>query len=427
MAKNMRTRSRARIVTWLVFFAVLAAATADADVVTDWNSAALNAIRAGRIPPPTASRALAMLHVAIYDAVNGISRTHEAYRLQSAVPRSASKEAAAVTAAYKVLVALFPNNADPFEELYFTGLAAVPDGPKKNAGIAWGEQVGTEVLLWRSNDNSDATIPPPDGSTLGSWRPTPPSFAAYLLPQWAFVAPFAMPTSSFFRPIGPPPLSSPEYARDYNEVKALGAEVGSLRTPEQDMIALFWADGAGTETPPGHWNTIAQAVALRFGNTIEQNARLFALLNIAMADAAIAVWDAKYVFNSWRPVTAIRDGDNDGNDATVGDPTWSSRIATPPFPEYVSGHSAFSGAAATILAQFYGSDEITFAARSDILPGVTRQFASFSAAAGEAAISRLFGGIHFRSGIEDGLTAGIAIGEWTFSDYMTTKQNLSRK
>jgi membrane-associated phospholipid phosphatase len=425
--QNMRTRSRVRTVIWLVFGAVLAASTADADVVTDWNSAALNAIRAGRTPPPIASRALAMLHVAIYDAINGISRTHEAYRVQSAVPRSASKEAAAATAAFKVLVALFPSNADLFGSLYATELAAVLDGPQKNAGIAWGEQVGTEVVLWRSNDNSDATIPLPSVGTLGSWQPTPPSFAPYLLPQWAFVAPFAMPTSSFFRPIGPPPLNSTQYARDYNEVKALGAEAGSLRTPEQDVIALFWADGAGTETPPGHWNTIAQGVALRFDNTIEQNARLFALLNIAMADAAIAAWDAKYVFYSWRPVTAIRSGDNDGNAATVGDPTWSSRIGTPPFPEYVSGHSTFSAAAATILALFYGSDEIAFAARSDILIGVTRQFDSFSAAAAEAAISRLFGGIHFRSGIEDGLTAGTAIGQWTFTHYMATKGNLSRK
>jgi membrane-associated phospholipid phosphatase len=423
----MRTRSKSRTVIWLVFLVVLAGSTAEADVVTEWNSAALNAIRAGRTPPPTASRALAMLHVAIYDAVNGISRTHEAYRVQSSVPRSASREAAAVTAAYKVLVTLFPSNSDLFEELYATGLATVPDGPQKNAGMAWGEQVGAEVLLWRSHDNSDATISPPSGNTLGSWQPTPPSLAPYLQPQWAFVAPFAMPTSSFFRPIGPPALNSTEYARDYNQVKALGAELGSLRTPEQDTIALFWADGSGTETPPGHWNTIAQGVALRFGNTIEQNARLFALLNIAMADAAIAAWDAKYVFDNWRPVTAIRNGDTDGNAATVGDPTWSSRIVTPPFPDYVSGHSTFSGAAATILAMFYGSDEIAFATGSDNLPGVTRHFDSFSAAAGEAAISRLFGGIHFWFAIEDGLTAGIAIGEWTFTHYMPTKGNLSRK
>ena len=159
-----------------------------------------------------------------------------------------------------------------------------------------------------------------------------------------------MPDGSFFRPDGPQALESAEYAAAYAEVKAFGAMAGPSRTPEQDTIALFWADGAGTETPPGHWNSIARQVALRYGNTLEQNARLFALLNIAMADAAISAWDAKYTFNNWRPVTAIRNGDDDGNAATVADPAWNSFIVNPPFPDYVSSQSTFSAAAATVLA-----------------------------------------------------------------------------
>ena len=193
------------------------------------------------------------------------------------------------------------------------------------------------------------------------------------------------------------------------------------------MIALFWADGAGTETPPGHWNSIAQRVGTSVGNTMEQNARVFALLNIAMADAAICAWDAKFTYDFWRPVTAIRNGDTDGNAATAGDPTWSSFIVTPPFPDYVSGHSTFSGAASRVLAMFYGTDNIAFTTGSDFLPGVARHFTSFSAAAGEAAVSRLYGGIHFRSANEDGLAAGVEIGDWTFMRYMQPKGNRSKK
>ena len=418
---------RIRTIVSLLLCRLLVTSSAYADVVIDWNSAALDAIRFGRTSPPSASRALAMLHAAIYDAVNGITRTHETYRVASAVPRSASEEAAAAAAAHTLLVTLFPSSTEAFDALYLAHLAAIPDGPHKNAGVSWGERVGADILQWRSSDNSDVRIAPPVGGTPGSWQPTEPSFAAYLLPEWAFVAPFAIPNGSYFRPEDPPALNSTEYADAYNQVKAFGAMVGSSRTPDQDMIALFWADGAGTETPPGHWNTIAQDVALGYGNTLEQNARLFALLNIAMADAAISAWDAKYTFNTWRPVTAIRSGYNDGNATTVGDPTWSSFIVNPPFPEYVSGHSAFSGAAATVLAMFYGSDEIAFTTRSDFLPGITREFPSFSAAAAEAAISRLYGGIHFGFSIEDGLTAGVAIGEWTLTHYLTAKGNRSRK
>src|SRR6059036_2580931 len=386
---------------------------ANGDVVTDWNAAALNAIRAGHTAPPIASRSLAILHVSIYDAVNGIARTHEPYLVQSAVPASASREAAASAAAHEALVNLFPAAAGSFDTLYAAILATIPDGPHKVAGIVWGEFVANQILAARANDGSNATVPPPGGSGPGAWVPTPPAFLPYLLPQWGFVMPFAMSSSSQFRPPGPPSLDSQRYAADYNEVKELGAAVGSTRTEEQTQIALFWADGAGTETPPGHWNSIAQTIADAQGNTLEENARLFALLNIAMADAAICAWDAKYTFHNWRPVTAIRNADTDGNPATDPDTAWDSFIVTPPFPDYVSGHSTFSAAAATVLGLFYGTENLLFTTGSDFLPGVTRPFTSFSAAAGEAADSRVYGGIHFRTASEDGLQAGISIGEWT--------------
>src|SRR5207244_11151759 len=210
---------------------------------------------------PIASRSLAILHVSIYDAVNGIARTHEPYLVPSAVSASASRAAAASAAAHDTLINLFPASASSFDALHAAILAAIPDGPQKTAGIVWGEFVANQILAARANDGSDAIVPPPGGSGPGVWVPTPPAFAPYLLPQWGFVVPFAMSNSSQFRPPGPPPLDSQRYAADYNEVKALGAAVGSTRTAEQTQIALFWADGAGTETPPGHWNRIAQIIA----------------------------------------------------------------------------------------------------------------------------------------------------------------------
>ena len=401
--------------------------TARADVITDWNNAALNAIRVNRTAPPIASRALAILHAAMYDAINGISRTHESYMVRSDVPGSTSKQAAASAAARTVLIALFPSGASSFDALHAAVLSAIPNGPQKQRGAAWGESVAAQILVFRANDQFDVPIAPPTGSGAGFWRPTPPGNAAYLLPQWGFVLPFVMPDGHHFRPAGPPALDSARYAEDYNEVKALGAAVGSTRTADQSTIALFWADGAGTETPPGHWNSIAQRVAAARGNQLEQNARLFALLNLAMADAAICAWDAKYQFAFWRPVTAIRNGDDDTNDATVADSNWSSFIVTPPFPDYVSGHSTFSGAAAKVLELFYGTDDIGFITGSDFLPGVLRSFPSFSAAADEAALSRLYGGIHFRSANEDGLRSGLLIGEWTFDNFLQPKGNRSRK
>ncbi len=413
-----------RILIAFILFGV--GASARADVVTEWNSTALNAIRIDKTPPPKASRALAILHAAIYDAVNGITRSHEPYLIGGLVPASASIEAAASGAAYQVLASLFPAQKARFDVIYRTHLAGLPNNPQKKSGIAWGESVAARTLAARATDGFDAAIAPPVGSGPGAWVPTPPVLAPYLLPQWGFLRPFCMATSSQFRPPGPPALSSARYAADVNEVKQMGAATNSTRTADQTQIALFWADGAGTETPPGHWNSIAQDVAAAKGNTLEENARLFALLNLAMADAAICAWDAKYSFSFWRPVTAIRHADTDGNPATEPDPSWSSLIVTPPFPDYVSGHSTFSGAAATVLAIFYGTDNVSFTTGSDFLPGVHRSFNSFSAAAAEAAVSRLYGGIHFRSANEDGLHGGLAIGHLMMHNFLLPKNNRSR-
>lgn len=413
---------KATIQIALLIAFVCALPSARADLITDWNDAALQAIRENRTNPPRASRALAILHLAMYEAVNGLDRTHEPYRIRY-VPESASKQVAASAAARKVLSTFFPTNIATFNALHKTVADRVPPGSRRMIGIAWGNLVADRILASRANDGSAVVVPAPVGTNVDSWVPTPPGFAAWLLPQWGTVVPFAMEESAQFRPAGPPALDSARWVTDFNEVKDLGAAQGSTRTADQTQIALFWADGAGTETPPGHWNNIAQDVAEAAGNTLEENARLFALLNIAMADAAIAAWDAKYTYNNWRPVTAIRNADLDGNDLTVANTNWSSFIGTPPFPDYVSGHSTFSGAAATILAMFYGTDDVSFTTGSDALPGVTRSFTSFSQAAEEAARSRVYGGIHFQFASDDGLDAGLGIGEWTFTHFLRRRPN----
>src|SRR5213083_2046174 len=365
-----------KLFSYCALTAFLIGTLANADVVTEWNNAALDAIRAGHSPPPIASRSLAILHVSIYDAVNGIDRTHEPYLVQSFAPAGASREAAASAAAHEALVNLFPAAKSSFDALHAAILATVPNGPQKIAGIVWGEFVANQILAARANDGWNATVLPPGGSGPGVWVPTPPAFLPYLLPQWGFVVPFGMSSSSQFRPPGPPSLDSQQYAADYDEVKELGAAVGSTRTAEQTEIALFWADGAGTETPPGHWNTIAQIIADARGNTLEENARLFALLNISMADAAICAWDAKYTYHFWRPVTAIAFAEPELN--------WMPLLVTPPFPEYTSGHSTFSGAGATVLPLFYGTDDLPFTSGSNFLPGVYRSFSTPFDAAVEA-------------------------------------------
>jgi membrane-associated phospholipid phosphatase len=221
-----------------------------------------------------------------------------------------------------------------------------------------------------------------------------------------------------FRPSPAPKLDSALYAFDFNLTKDLGSATSTTRTADQTAIALFWADGAGTLTPPGHWNVIARELVIARGTSLAENARLFALLNMALADAAICAWECKYVDDFWRPVTAIRAADTDSNAATEADPAWTPLITTPPFPEYVSGHSTFSGAAATVLADFYGSDSIPFTTTSDDLPGATRSFGSFWEAAAEAGLSRVFGGIHFMSANQQGLQSGARLGHYVVEHFL---------
>lgn len=410
-----------------VFLCGAICASVKADLVTDWNSAALEAIRVNHTPPPVAARNLAILHVAIFDACNGIGQNCEPYLVSNKVAGVASKAAAISAAAHEVLVSLYPAQQGDFNSAYFKTLADIPDGESKRTGTTWGQSVADTVLLWRSNDGSDFVMDYTPGSGPGAWIPTPPAFLPGLLPNWSMVVCFAMTNGAQFRPPPPPNLGSAQWAFDFNLTKELGRLDSTNRTEEQTEIALFWADGAGTVTPPGHWNVIARQMADQQGNTLDQNARLFALLNIAEADAGIAAWDCKYTYGFWRPVTGIANADADDNPDTLPDASWMPLIVTPNFPEYISGHSTFSGAAAAVLADFYGTDNLPFTTTSDALPGVIRHFNSFSEAAEEAGMSRIYGGIHFWSADVHGLLCGSQIGNYAADHFLLPKSGRSQR
>ena len=383
------------------------------DVVLQWNEELLDAVRAERTPPPYAARNMAIVHAAVFDAVNAVDGRSAStpYLNRRGGPKGAAREAAAAAAAaHGTLVGLYPARRGVFDAALASSLAGVPDGPGENKGVALGRSAAQHALASRRHDGADEVVAYTPGTDADDWQPTPPAFAPALLPQWPNVTPFAMASGDQFRPAGPPDITSPEFAAAFDQVKDLGSAASTTRTAEQTEIALFWADGAGTATPPGHWNVIAQDVAEARGNTLAENARLFAALNVALADAGIAAWDAKYAFNLCRPITAIRNAAADGNDLTTADPTWSPLIVTPPFPAYTSGHSTFSAAGAAVLGAFFG-DEVSFATTREGLPGVVRSFDSFQDAAAEAGISRIYGGIHWSFDNTDGLAAGRAIGE----------------
>jgi len=376
------------------------------DVVIQWNQAVLAAIRTDKPTLGFVTRDLAIVQTAIYDAVDAIDHTSRPFLVHAHAPADASPVAAAAAAGLFTAAALFPTDTALFQATYQASLAGIPAGRAKADGIAVGRFVAERTLISRVTDGANAVVDYTPGTAPGDWRPAPPSFAPAQTPQWPAVRPFALRSGSQFRPPPPPALNSEQYAAAFNEVKDFGRVNSTVRTPQQTEVARFWEGKAGTSQVAGYWNEIAQSAATSQGNTLDQNARLFAQLNVTLADAIIGHFDAKYTYNRWRPVTAIRLADQAGNPATVADPTWTPLLGTPPNPSYVSGHGALSGAAATVLAHSFGTDNISFSLTSEDLKGVTHSFTSFSAAASEAENSVVWGGIHFRFDV----TAGDALG-----------------
>jgi hypothetical protein len=393
-----------------------------ADEVIDWNEILIQAIRMDRTPPPQASRAMAMVHAAAFDAVNAISQRYEPYLLMTPASTPASDRAAVAAAAASVLTHLFPAQEPTFARRLNQTLASIPNGPGKTAGIRLGQRAAQAIIQFRSDD---AGTQPPGRAPApgpGVWEPTPPQHTPYLLPGWGTLKPWTMRFSSQFRRQGPPPLKSERYAASYNTTKALGEKHSRVRTAEQTEIARFWADPSGTATPPGHWNVIARDIALLSGLSLEENARLFALLNMALADAAIVAWDMKFTYYSWRPITAIRRASEDSNPGTEPDRDWEPLLDTPPFPDYVSGHSTFSEAAGQMLALFFGTERIAFSARSDSLPGVVRSFENIFEAVDEAGRSRVYGGIHFEFADQGGIMAGARMASHAFQNKLRPRR-----
>ncbi len=393
------------------------APAAHGDVITNWNTISLSMITNSLQTAIMASRALAMVHVAMYDAVNAVDRTHAVYRVPVTPPLPCSKEAAAAAAAHAVLAALYTNSGAVLDSALAASLAGIADPPlAMTNGVALGRYVGGQIVAWRRDDGSAMTTnmtPYVPGTNAGDWRPTFPGYQPAMMPHWGMVAPFAMTMGDQFRPPPPPALSGPAYAAAFDEVKAYSTNV-VWADPDQPDVVWFWVDMPGMVTTAGRWNQVAQSVS--GANTVSENARLFALLNVALADAGISAWDAKYHYDAWRPITAIREADTDGNPLTVADPYWVPFVIhTPAFPEYVSAHSTFSAAAAAVLSNFFGADAAAFTIQPYTMMSMPRAYTSFSQAAREAADSRLWAGIHFSFGNSHGLEVGAAIGDYVSS------------
>ncbi len=385
--------------------------------VLEWNQEAIDATRLARNPPPSAALYFATYHVAIYDAVNGVSHTHQGWLVNDLAPAGANVDAAVAGAAYTILNELWTwTNPRTVQIAYDKALAAIPDGQAKTDGIAWGKKVAEAVLAKREDSGYNKPIPGKYSSNdPGKWRETPPTFRPALLPFWGKVTPFVMTSQSQFRAPPPLPITSKEYADELAYVNKVGPRDGAERTEYETLSTPFWSDDLGTSTPPGHWNMVAQDVARRRDLSVPETARLFALLNLAEADAGIACWESKYFYSTWRPETAIREMDPKLNSSAVQNTEFIPNMQSPSFPAYTSGHSTFSAAACEILTLYFGTDDIEFSIGSDGLPGVIHTFKKFSDARREVGMSRVWGGIHTMSDNLEGQKAGINVGDWVFN------------
>jgi len=401
-------------------------ASARADEVTDWTEQMLRANAIAGTSPLNITRSAAIVEAAIFDAVNGIEKRYTPIYVAPGAAPGASKNAAAAQAAYATLLALLPAQKAAFDARLAVSMSEIGVHESTTSiasGVAWGQSVADAIIAWRNTDGFTPAPPPFLGGTaVGQWRPTPPGFAPGAGPQFAYMTPWAIPSPSQFRPAGPPALTSARYATDFNETKTMGSATSSTRTPDQTVASWFWASSTATYI----WNNVALSLldhdsrdgdqgSERHGSSLLAHARLLAVLDVAMADAGIGCWDAKYFYVFWRPVTAIPLADTDGNPATVKDSGWSPLFATPAHPEYPSGHSCVSGAAGVVLADAFG-EHAHFTADSDTMLGVTRSFKSFSSALEEVKNARIFAGIHFRSATEDGQKLGQEVAEFVLEN-----------
>jgi hypothetical protein len=373
-----------------------------ADAVLDWNAVALASVIAAKQLPPDGARTMAMVHIGIFNAVNAVENRYTPYLFTGRADAGTSAEAAVAAAARAILTKLFPNDARPIETAYQASLAKIEDGDSKTSGIELGRQIAAQCLAMRVDDGTGAL-------NRFRMRTSPGVYVSTALPvspEWATVKPFFMSDSAQFRPGPPPLLSGARWAQDYNEVKDVGAIQSVTRTAEQSDIARFWAI-----TGAPSWNPVVRSLALSHRLSLIDNARLFALVNMAAVDAFIAVFDAKYHYNLWRPITAIRNGDIDDNDATRLDSGWLPLIETPLHPEYPCAHCITAGAIGEVLESQFGKAQVpTITMVSPTAPGLTRAWTRIADYVIEVNQARIWGGVHYRHSTEVGEAMGRQIG-----------------
>jgi hypothetical protein len=376
--------------------------------VLEWNRHAIDALigTAGQAPTVSALH-MAMVQGAVYDAVNAIDRGYEPYLVAPRAKRWYSTDAAAATAAHRVLVALLPAQQVHLDDLYAASVDAIPDGRAKDGGITVGEAAAAAMLAARVNDGRFGPFRFSVGTEPGEWRPVLPAFVNDPNAWVARVTPFLIDSAERFRSRGPNPLTSERYATEFAEVEAIGSLTSTTRSADQTDAARFWAENA-----IAMWSRIARQLSAghQLGNV--DAARLFARLNLTGADAVIACWDDKAHWGFWRPITAIREANTDGNPATTADPEWLPLLNTPPYPEHPSGHNCFSSSVVSTLRSYFGTDRASFSATS-AASGTTRSFTRFSQAIDEIIDARIWSGIHFRAADEQGANIGRQVADFS--------------
>jgi hypothetical protein len=414
---NTFDRSWARVAL-LAGSALLMTTAAEANrnnVVMEWNAIAQHAIVTVAAQPIQRSQLwITLMHVAIYDAVMSIDNRHDPFKVAPARLRPASRDAAAIAAAHRVLVTLLPDQQATFDAARAASLSAIRGERRKRNGIAIGEEVADRLLEIHNGVIPNVTYVPSTGA--GLWQPTPPGFLNALLPGFAQVNPLALARPSQFRPGPPPSFSSAVWVNDYNEVKQYGGATDSLRTAEQTEIGRFY-----TEHAVSQFSRAFRRYANENAFNLRKAARFFAMTNTAILDSQIACWEAKFHYNFWRPVTAIRAGDTDGNSATTPDSTWIGLAVTPPHPEYPAAHGCWTSATARILEHFNGTTALRFALDSAVT-GTTRVFGSTHELRDEIVDARVFGGMHYRNSVEVGVTLGEQVADWVACHFPTGRR-----
>lgn len=390
-----------------------------------WSDVLLNAIRFNKTTPAVATRALAIVNVAIHDALASVVNRYNAYNYpMNNAPLPANLDAIVVSSSRTTLASLFPNQVDTFNSLYFQHLTSIDDGTiSVSNGLFIGRAVALSVIADRSSDGSSPYVPYVGSNAAGMWRPTPPLFLPADVPQWADMRPWCMTSDAEFRPPPPPDVHSAQYVADHNQIFSLGvAGNSSTRTPDQEQIAAFWYDGPATDTPAGTWDTVADQISIQRGYDVVDFSRLQALMALALADSAIMGWDAKYTYGQWRPITAIRDAQSvvpPTNPPLAQDSTWTPLLTTPNWPDYISDRAMFGGAASQLLTRLYGQ-QYSFTITSDYL-GTTRSYNSFYDAAFEQGQSRVYAGSHFNTSVMQGLTYGRLVADWALDHCLQKK------